>query len=66
MTGIMSLSSIIGPLVMTNLFAYYTRPGNHIHFPGAPFIASTVLTSLAILISARSLIKYHSPVKADN
>lgn len=66
MTGIMSLSSIIGPLLMTNLFAYYTRPGNHIHFPGAPFIAGAVLTVLAILISARSLIKYHSPVKADN
>lgn len=65
-TGLMSLSSIIGPLLMTNLFSYYTRPESGVYFPGAPFIASAVLTVFAIVISARSLIKYHSPVKADN
>eukprot|EP01136_Pigoraptor_vietnamica_P030073 Opistho-1_new@88816 len=65
-TGIMSLASIIGPLLMTNLFAHYTRPESGVYFPGAPFIASAILTVFAILVSARSLIKYHSPIKADN
>lgn len=66
MSSIMSLSSIIGPLLMTNLFSYYTRPSAPVHFPGAPFMMGAVLTVLAWLISARALIKYHSPVKADN
>jgi len=66
MTGMMSLASIIGPLLMTNLFAHYTKAGSGVYFPGAPFIASAILTVFAILVSARSLIKYHSPIKADN
>lgn len=66
MTGMMSLASIIGPLLMTNLFAHFTKAGSDVYFPGAPFIASAILTVFAILVSARSLIKYHSPIKADN
>jgi DHA1 family tetracycline resistance protein-like MFS transporter len=44
----MSASSIVGPLVMTNLFAFFTRPGAPLHFSGAPFF----LGSLLLLASA--------------
>lgn len=44
-----SLTSIIGPLIMTNIFSFYSdRSGTY--FPGAPFVVSAGLLSLAILL----------------
>ncbi len=60
MTGLMSLASIFGPLLMTNLFFYFTDKDAAIYFPGAPFMMAAVLTCIAILICNRSLRKYHS------
>jgi DHA1 family tetracycline resistance protein-like MFS transporter len=58
--GLMSASSIIGPIIMTNLFAYFTNPVHHLYFPGAPFIMAAVLTVIGIIICAKTLKKYHS------
>lgn len=60
MTGLMSLASIFGPLLMTNLFFYFTAKDSSVYFPGAPFMVAAVLTCVAILICNRSLRKYHS------
>jgi len=60
MTGLMSLASIFGPLLMTNLFFYFTAKDAPIHFAGAPFMMAAVLTCVAIVICNRSLRKYHS------
>jgi DHA1 family tetracycline resistance protein-like MFS transporter len=38
----MSVTSIIGPLVMTSLFAYFTKASNPIYFPGASFLLGAV------------------------
>jgi MFS transporter, DHA1 family, tetracycline resistance protein len=43
LTSMISATSIIGPLVMTNLFAYFTKPGAPIHFSGAPFFLGSIL-----------------------
>ena len=43
LTSLMSATSIIGPLVMTNLFAYFTSSGTPIHFAGAPFLLGSLL-----------------------
>jgi DHA1 family tetracycline resistance protein-like MFS transporter len=43
LTSTMSLTSIFGPLVMTNLFAYFTRPGAAFQFSGAPFLLGSIL-----------------------
>ncbi|GAC1420874.1 MAG: tetracycline resistance MFS efflux pump [Flavisolibacter sp.] len=43
LTSMISLTSIIGPLLMTNLFAYFTRPHGKIHFSGAPFLLGSLL-----------------------
>ena len=54
LTSLMSLTSIIGPPIMTNLFAYFTRPKAPVHFPGAPFILG------AILMLASTIMAYHA------
>ena len=43
MTALTSLASIISPLIMTNLFYYFSRDTAPIYFPGAPFAASALL-----------------------
>ncbi|WP_158799478.1 TCR/Tet family MFS transporter [Pedobacter sp. L105] len=58
--GLMSAAAIIGPLVMTNLFAYFTNPKHAVYFPGAPFILAAFLTVIGLFICSASLKKYHS------
>jgi DHA1 family tetracycline resistance protein-like MFS transporter len=43
LASLMSLTSIVGPLLMTYLFAYFTTPGAPVKFPGAPFLMGSVL-----------------------
>ena len=50
-TSLMSLASIIGPVVMTGLFYAYTKDSAHIYFPGAPLILASVLTMISFLLA---------------
>jgi MFS transporter, DHA1 family, tetracycline resistance protein len=61
MTGLISLSSIVGPPMMTNLFAYFTAPKIGIYFPGAPFFVAAIITfiSTALLYPALKKIINH-------
>jgi MFS transporter, DHA1 family, tetracycline resistance protein len=45
-----SLSSILGPLLMTQLFSYFSSPAAPVHFPGAAFMASTLLATTSFVI----------------
>lgn len=44
LTSLMSATSIIGPLLMTNMFAYFTSNNSSIYFPGASMLLGAVLT----------------------
>ncbi|WP_256007271.1 MULTISPECIES: TCR/Tet family MFS transporter [Pedobacter] len=57
LTSLMSATSIIGPLMMTYLFAWFTRPQAPVKFAGAPFLAGAVLMILSAWIAARSMKK---------
>ena len=56
LTSLVSVTSIIGPVLMTWLFHYYTAPGNF-YFPGAPFMAGAILTLIGTILAMRSLAK---------
>ena len=43
LTSLMSATSIIGPLMMTNLFAYFTKETAPVYFPGAAFFLGALL-----------------------
>lgn len=51
LTSMVSLTSIIGPLVMTNLFAWFTRPKAQIRFSGAPFLLGSILLMISALVA---------------
>lgn len=55
LTSVMTLTAIVGPLLMTGIFRYFTNPVNDVYFPGAPFIMGTLLAILSIFIVRLSL-----------
>lgn len=57
LTGLMSIGSIIGPCVMSHIFAHYIDKNNPIYFPGAPFILAAVLTFIGLFFCIKSLNK---------
>jgi DHA1 family tetracycline resistance protein-like MFS transporter len=46
--SLFSLSSILGPPLMTQLFSHYSRSDTPMYFPGAPFIAAALLVAVSI------------------
>ena len=54
-TSLISLTSIIGPLLMTNLFSLFTSNDNLIYFPGAPFLLAAILSILGLVVAIRFL-----------
>ncbi|HLP94133.1 MAG TPA: TCR/Tet family MFS transporter [Saprospiraceae bacterium] len=58
LTSLISLTSIIGPLLMTNLFAHYTAPESAVQFPGAPFLMGAALSLVSMLLAMRSMFKH--------
>ncbi len=60
LTSVMSLTSIVGPILMTGLFAYFTSPAAPFYYPGSPFMMGAVLTVFSLLIAYASLRKKES------
>lgn len=58
LTSLISVTSIVGPLLMTNLFSYFTSANAPIYFPGAPFLMGAVLTLFSVVFAVRSLEKH--------
>jgi DHA1 family tetracycline resistance protein-like MFS transporter len=57
LTSLMSATSIVGPLLMTYLFAWFTKPQAAVKFAGAPFLAGAILMIFSAWIAARSMKK---------
>lgn len=57
LTSLMSVTSIIGPLLMTNLFTWFTGPAATIQFAGAPFLVGAILMMISAFIAINSLKK---------
>ena len=54
-TSLMSLTSIIGPVMMNNLFAYFTMAHAPVYFPGAAMLLGAVLTLISAFIARHTL-----------
>ena len=57
LTGLMSLTSIIGPLLMTNIFAYFTGKSAPVYFPGVAFLVGAVFMLASAIIAYEALKK---------
>lgn len=55
LTSLMSATSIVGPIIMTNLFAFFSIEGTGYYFPGAPFFAGALFFLASTILTFRSL-----------
>ncbi len=58
LTALMSVTAIIGPLLMTQLFHLSTRPGQQFQFPGAPFFMAFLLVLVSLLLVRKPIAVY--------
>lgn len=63
LTSLISVTTIVGPFLMTYLFAHFTGPSAPIQFPGAPFIAGGLMLLISAWLAYRYLHgkKVHTP-----
>jgi DHA1 family tetracycline resistance protein-like MFS transporter len=57
-TSLISITMIIGPALMTNLFYFFSSPDARIYFPGAPYLAGAIFTLIGFFIATRALKKF--------
>ncbi|HOT15721.1 MAG TPA: TCR/Tet family MFS transporter [Bacteroidales bacterium] len=55
LTSLMSLTSIVGPILMTSLFSEFTSKHAPFYFPGAPFMMAALLVLLATILAKKAL-----------
>jgi len=55
LTSLISVTSIIGPLMMNNLFYFFSKTNTPIFFPGAPFLAGALLFIISTVFAANTL-----------
>ncbi|MBW9115379.1 tetracycline resistance MFS efflux pump [Rhizobium cauense] len=60
LTSLSSITTIVGPLIFTQLFGYFTRADAPVTFPGAPYL----LAAIIILITAIVFLTKVRPAKA--
>lgn len=56
LTSLMSLSTIFGPLLMTNVFYYFTTDKAPFYFPGAAFFVGGLMMASSMLITWKVLL----------
>lgn len=55
MTSLLSLTSVIGPLLMNYIFGIFTTGKSFVVFPGAPMLTAAALSLVAVVVVSRSL-----------
>jgi len=47
---LVSISAILTPILMPSIFGYFSGDNAPVYFPGAPYLAATVLLGLSIVL----------------
>jgi MFS transporter, DHA1 family, tetracycline resistance protein len=58
-TSVMSLTSIFGPVMMSQLFSYAASPESPIYLPGAPMLLGAALSIVSSFLARRTLKAHH-------
>lgn len=59
LNSLISITTIVGPLMMTNIFAWFTSKAAPIWFPGAPFVAGAIMMLVSAWVAYRYLHSKH-------
>jgi len=58
LTSLISATGVVGPLMMTSLFAFFTGPNAPVQLPGAPYLLGAALTLTSVALAVRALRKH--------
>jgi DHA1 family tetracycline resistance protein-like MFS transporter len=50
LTSLSSITTIVGPLIFTQMFGYFTKPDTLITFAGAPFLMAAIFILFAVIV----------------
>jgi DHA1 family tetracycline resistance protein-like MFS transporter len=50
-TGLVSITAILGQLVFSPVFYFFIRPGGEIYYPGAPYTLAAIFLLIAFLMA---------------
>jgi len=54
LTGLISITAIIGPVMMTGLFAFFADPDAKTYFPGAAFLTAAILGLFSLFAAIKA------------
>lgn len=57
LTSLVSVTAVLGPLLMTGTFTYFTKDPNGVYFPGISFFIGGILSVISLAISYQALKK---------
>ncbi len=55
LTGLISLTSIVGPPLMTGVFSFFTKKDAPIHFSGAAFLLGSIFMLISTIVAYKTL-----------
>jgi DHA1 family tetracycline resistance protein-like MFS transporter len=53
LSSLRSITFIIGPVLFSQVFAWFIAPNHALHIPGAPFYLAAIMLGTAMLLSTR-------------
>ena len=56
-TGLVSVTAILGQLIFSSVFYYFIRPEAGVYFPGAPYALASILLFVALLFAVLAMKK---------
>ncbi|MBS1681116.1 MAG: TCR/Tet family MFS transporter [Bacteroidetes bacterium] len=63
-TSMMSATSIVGPVLMSSIFSFFTRSHDSLYFPGAAMLLGAVLTLCSAVLARMALKRNLKPIEA--
>jgi DHA1 family tetracycline resistance protein-like MFS transporter len=57
LSSMVSITAFLGPLIMTQTYAYFASDHAVVNFPGAAFMLGAIFTLLALVLTLRTLKK---------
>ena len=63
LSSLQSLTSVIGPVIATSVFAFFTAPG-HPYVPGAPFLLGAVLGVVTAVLATLAMAERRNDARA--
>ena len=54
-TGLVSVTAILGQLIFSSVFYYFIRPETDVYFPGAPYVLAAILLLIAFVFAVLAM-----------